>query len=237
MDLKGRIKNAERIAVLTGAGISAESGIPTFRGADGLWKQFRAEELATPQAFQRDPKLVWEWYDWRRQKCAQAVPNPGHLALAELERIAPHFTLITQNVDGLHALAGSKHILELHGNIWRMRCVACEAMRESREPLGGELPHCDCGALMRPDIVWFGEALPQQVLSEAFSCARSAEVFLSVGTSAWVMPACQLPVVAKQSGAYVVEVNLEKTPISEMVDEAHHRKAGEILPSLLGVEI
>ncbi|MBI3090015.1 MAG: NAD-dependent deacylase [Candidatus Tectomicrobia bacterium] len=230
-----KLAAARRVAVLTGAGISAESGVPTFRGADGLWRRYRAEDLATPQAFARDPRLVWEWYDWRRQLIAKVEPNAGHLALARLEARCPDFSLITQNVDGLHPKAGSRRLVELHGNIWRLRCTAEQrTLVDARVPLPELPPRCPtCQALARPDVVWFGEALPQAVLEAAFEAAREAEVFLVVGTAAVVQPAASLPLTAKRAGAYVIEVNLEPTPISSSVDESLFAPAGEVLPLLI----
>jgi NAD-dependent deacetylase len=217
--------------------VSAESGVPTFRGTDGLWRQYRAEDLATPEAFLRDPKLVWEWYDWRRQLIARCQPNPAHHVIAALERNAPEFLLITQNVDGLHRKAGSIRLVELHGNLWRVRCAREGRTTENFEvPLRETPPRCECGALLRPDVVWFGEALPADALRKAFDAAQSCEVFLVVGTSAVVQPAASLPMIAREHGAYVVEVNLEPTPLTSLVHESHHGKAGEILPRLLGFD-
>ncbi len=231
-----RIKAASSVAVLTGAGVSAESGIPTFRGPGGLWRQYRPEELATPGAFQRDPTLVWEWYDWRRQKIAAASPNPGHHALAQLEWIVPEFLLITQNIDDLHGAAGSRRLIELHGCIWRVRCQAEGTVHENREvPLKHLPPHCGCGSLVRPDVVWFGEPLSTEIQAAAFAAAESSEVFLSVGTSAVVHPAASLPIVAKDGGAFVVEINPDPTPITPYVDSYLQGQAGVILPQILSV--
>jgi NAD-dependent deacetylase len=228
------LAKARSIAVLTGAGISAESGIPTFRGEGGLWKSYRAEDLATPEAFARDPMLVWEWYDWRRQRIAPALPNPAHRALVELEDRTPRFTLITQNVDGLHDLAGSRGILKLHGDIWSLRCTACRAeWTDRRAPLPALPPRCACGGLARPGVVWFGEALPPGVMEQASVAASAADVLLVVGTSAVVYPAAGLVPYARRAGAKVIEVNLEETPFSRAVDCALQGKAGEILPQLL----
>ncbi len=230
------IKQSQRLVVLTGAGISAESGVPTFRGSDGLWNSYRAEELATPEAFARDPKLVWEWYEWRRGLVAQTSPNPGHLALVELERSSPGFTLITQNVDGLHDLAGSTHPLKLHGDIWEVRCSSCSYRGVNRDVPLGQIPlKCECGALLRPNIVWFGESLPADVLEQAWADSEQADLFLVVGTSALVHPAASLPLVAKRSGASVVEINLEPTAISDQVDISLMGKSGELLPQLIAV--
>ncbi|HEX7360169.1 MAG TPA: NAD-dependent deacylase [Bryobacteraceae bacterium] len=228
------ISKASSIAVVTGAGISAESGIPTFRGAGGLWKQFRPEDLATPEAFARDPKTVWEWYDWRRGLVHNAKPNPGHIALTELERRVPRLTLVTQNVDGLHGAAGSRHVLEIHGSIWKLRCVECGRRWEDRSvPLQLLPPRCECGGLARPDIVWFGEALPQDLWQTAERAAMASGVFLSVGTSAVVYPAAGLVELARSGGAKIIEINLESTAISKSVDCALAGPAGEILPKLL----
>ncbi len=229
-----RLRAAKAVAVLTGAGVSAESGVPTFRGAGGLWRQFRAEDLATPEAFARDPKLVWEWYDWRRQKISACRPNPAHRALAELEARSPDFLLITQNIDDLHRQAGTRRLVELHGNIWRVRCVQEGIVFELPDvPLPEIPPRCACGALVRPDIVWFGEMLPAGALDRAVRAAESCEVFLVVGTSALVQPAASLPLAARQHGAAIIEVNPEPTPISHAVDVSLHGKAGEVLPALL----
>jgi NAD-dependent deacetylase len=226
---------AQSVVALTGAGISAESGIPTFRGAGGLWRTFRAEDLATPQAFARDPQLVWEWYNWRREMIARAAPNAAHRALVRLEAAKPNFTLITQNVDGLHELAGSARILKLHGDIWRMRCTACGAQWPDRRAALPKLPpHCGCcGALARPGVVWFGEVLPDGILEEAEHAAASSNVLLVIGTSAVVYPAAGLVPLAKQSGATVIEINPEPTGFSAMVDFSFHAPAGELLPKLV----
>ncbi len=228
------IQSAASVAVLTGAGISAESGIPTFRGPGGVWRSFRPEELATPQAFARDPKLVWEWYDWRRGLIAEAQPNAGHHALAELEARAARFTLITQNVDGLHDRAGSRNILKLHGDIWNVRCQSCGRERRDLRPKLPELPpRCDCGGLLRPGVVWFGEALPPEVWERAEAAAGAAEVLLVAGTSAVVYPAAGLVPYARQAGAKVIEVNVDETAFSHLVDCSLRGPAGQILPRLI----
>jgi NAD-dependent deacetylase len=220
--------------VLTGAGISAESGIPTFRGAAGLWKQFRPEELATPEAFARDPLLVWEWYQWRRGLIAQAQPNGGHLALVELEDRTSHFALITQNVDGLHDRAGSKRMLKIHGDIWTLRCTVCANEWHDPRPEFPELPpKCRCGAMARPGVVWFGEGLPERIWSEAERAAASCNLFLVVGTSAVVYPAASLAPLARHCGAKVVEVNTEETPASALADVSLRGPSAVILPQLL----
>lgn len=221
------------MTVLTGAGISAESGVPTFRGAAGLWKQFRPEDLATPEAFARDPKFVWEWYAWRREILSRVAPNAGHAALAVLEKRIPEFTLITQNVDGLHQLAGSKRVLEIHGSIWSLRCTVCGREWEDRSVPLPVPPCCSCGALMRPGVVWFGEQLPLDVWRSAERAASSADLLLVVGTSALVYPAAGLAAFARSAGAKIIEVNTEKTPISGLVDCAIREPAGEVLPKLV----
>lgn len=228
------LRAARRVAVLTGAGISAESGIPTFRGQGGLWRQYRPEDLATPEAFDADPKLVWEWYNWRRSLIAKAQPNPGHRALAQLEERVPEFCLITQNVDGLHERAGSRMVVRLHGDIWTLRCTHCGLSCKNEDPELGELPpRCACGGLQRPGVVWFGENLPAECWQRAEKASRAAEVFLVVGTSAVVMPAAGLAAVAKNAGARVIEVNADDTPLSGWVDASLRGPAGKILPELL----
>ncbi len=210
-----------KLLVLTGAGISAESGIPTFRGAQGLWKSFKPEELATPEAFRKNPALVWEWYLWRRSVIAKAQPNEGHLKLVELEkRFGDNFLLITQNVDGLHQKAGSKRLVELHGNIWKVRCLHCRAEYYDYTTEAKDLPlRCMyCGGLIRPGVVWFGESLPEKALELAYKWAYECELFVSIGTSGVVYPAAELPFIAKRHGAKVIEINPEETPISSVAD-------------------
>jgi len=232
--LREALKNSERVAVLTGAGVSAESGVPTFRGADGLWKNYQATDLATPKAFARDPELVWEFYNWRRELISQKACNPAHAALAELEGLVPDFTLITQNVDGLHLLAGSRHLLEIHGNIWRVRCTRCGQTTMDRSPNMGRLPKCvACGGLLRPDVVWFGESLDPEILHQAVEAAERCQIMLVVGTSSVVQPAASLAYAAKAGGAALAEINIERTPNSELMDMVLIGKAGEILPGLV----
>jgi len=228
------LRQARSIAVLTGAGVSAESGVPTFRGNGGLWKQHRAESLATPEAFARDPKLVWEWYDWRRSVLAEVKPNAGHHALAELEQRTPNFTLITQNVDGLHELAGSRNVLRVHGSIWMLRCLGCGREEEDRRsPLPEIPPRCACGGMLRPGVVWFGESLAPDVWKAAEEAARSCELLLVIGTSAVVYPAAGLARLAKSSGARIVEINVAETPLSREIDEFLLGPSGELLPRLI----
>ncbi len=233
MDARQLLVESRSVAVLTGAGVSAESGVPTFRGAAGLWRQFRPEDLATPEAFARDPKLCWEWYDWRRGLIAKVKPNPAHDAIAELERRAPAFTLITQNVDGLHQRAGSKNVLEVHGSIWRLRCTRCRREWSDLSPSLAIPPHCDCGGLARPGVVWFGENLDPAIWSTAEYAACTCDVLLVVGTSAVVYPAAGLVPLARAAGAKIMEVNLEATPLSNSVDYSFAEAAGIILPQLL----
>jgi NAD-dependent deacetylase len=216
-----RVRTARRITVLTGAGVSAASGIPTFRGSGGLWKQFRPEDLATPEAFARDPALVWEWYDWRRGLVARAEPNAAHRVLAAWSQRLDGFTLVTQNVDGLHERAGTRDIVRLHGSIWHVRCAAgCpdgSPHEERRVPLPTLPPVCRCGALLRPDIVWFGEALDPRDVARA-ERALACDLFIAAGTSAVVYPAAGLVHAARGQGAYTVEVNTDVTDASARVD-------------------
>lgn len=234
-ELLQALRKAQRVTALTGAGVSQESGLRTFRDPqDGLWAQYRPEDLATPQAFQRNPKLVWDWYAWRREKVAQAKPNPAHYALVDLAKFIPHFTLITQNVDGLHHAAGSPQVIELHGNIRRVRCSVCSQIHSEWDQSGDEVPRCSrCGGLLRPDVVWFGENLPQAELEAAFEAARNCELFFSIGTSGIVQPAASLAYLAQQKGARIVEINADPTPLTPFADFALQGKAGEILPALV----
>jgi NAD-dependent deacetylase len=230
-----RLDVARRVCVLTGAGISAESGIPTFRDAlTGLWSQFRAEELATPEAFERDPHLVWEWYEWRRELVRKAEPNAGHRALAALAHRVLDLTLVTQNVDSLHQRAGSERVLEYHGNILRDRCTVEGVVVQRSESATTGLPRCPaCGALLRPDVVWFGEAIPREPMLEAAIAADTCDVFLSVGTSSLVYPAAGLAETALRRGATVIEVNPNPTDLSDAVHFVLNGPAGRILPALL----
>jgi len=230
------LQRARRVAVLTGAGVSAESGIPTFRDAQtGLWAQFDPEELASPAGFRRNPRLVWEGYAWRRELVARAEPNPGHLALAELERRVPRLTLITQNVDGLHQRAGSPAPIELHGNISRVVCSAEGDVVGRWDEAGDELPpRCPrCGAYLRPDVVWFGELLPGAALAAAWEAARSCDLFLSIGTSGMVEPAASLPRAALQAGAAVAVINLDVATAARPPLYTINARSGELLPKLL----
>jgi NAD-dependent deacetylase len=229
------LRDAVSVVALTGSGVSAESGVPTFREAQsGLWERYDPQELATPEAFDRDPRLVWEWYEWRRKLVSEAEPNPGHLALAELERRTPNFTLITQNVDGLHERAGSRAVIELHGNILRSKCSREGVMAEPEDHDEDMPPRCPrCGANLRPDVVWFGEMLPPGALHAASEAARGCDLFLSVGTSSLVYPAAALPYEALETGATLVEVNPSETPLTQYATFALQSRAGDALPNLL----
>jgi len=242
MDLaRSLVRGAGRIVALTGAGVSAESGVPTFRGAGGLWKQFRAEDLATPDAFARDPRLVWEWYGWRRSVVLSCAPNAAHRALAAASAVRPDFRVVTQNVDGLHAAASGAAAplpLELHGSLFRIRCTVCGLRQGDRSAIDATaietLPHCDtCGALMRPDIVWFGEPLDPMVLGEAVGLASAANVCLVVGTSALVHPAAGLADLTRRAGGAIIEVNVDNTPITGVAAAVLRGPAAEIVPELL----
>ena len=232
---RAHLASARSIAVLTGAGISADSGVPTFRGQDGLWRNYRAEDLATPEAFERDPRLVWEWYNWRRELIATKSPNPAHFTLAELEqRIGDRMWLITQNVDGLHRAAGSRRLSEIHGNIWMVRCTGCGAVTEDRRVPIPILPACEtCRTLVRPHIVWFGESLDATDLHRCSEALQSCSLLLVIGTSGVVYPAAGFASVAKQAGATVIEINLDETPQSNLVDLGLRGKAKDLLPQLL----
>ncbi len=228
------LRGARRVTVLTGAGVSAESDVPTFRDPQGLWATFKPEELATPEAFRRHPRRVWEWYAWRRECIHTVSPNPGHIALAEMERRLDSFTLVTQNVDGLHQRAGSQRVIELHGNITRTKCFDEDKLVESWGETGEVPPRCPrCGGMLRPDVVWFGETLPVEAIVEAESASRDCEVFLCVGTSTAVYPAAGLPFTALRSGAVVVEVNPGETALTAQASFALRGPSGKVLPELL----
>ena len=237
--LRGTLRDGSsrrpRLVALTGAGVSQESGLRTFRDAQaGLWAEYKPEDLASPQAFKRDPKLVWDWYAWRREAVKSVRPNPGHFALVQMEERLSGFCLITQNVDGLHRMAGNQNILELHGNIQRVRCSECAAYAETWGDDTESVPVCgECGGLLRPDVVWFGEALPRDQLEVAVEAARTCEVFFSIGTSGVVQPAASLAHAARNRGAVVVEINAEPTPLTSKANYVFHGKSGEILPRLV----
>lgn len=232
--LQQKLREAQRVTALTGAGISAESGVPTFRGEDGLWRNHNVMDLVTPYGFSRDPKLVWEFYNWRRDLINGITFNPAHKALVDLETKIPHFTLITQNVDGLHLKAGSQNVLEIHGNLWKVRCTKCGRIAFDDASDMGALPACqECGGLLRPHVVWFGESLDYDLLQKAVDASRNCDVMLVIGTSAVVQPAASFSMEAKGSGAVVAEINLERTPQSGKVDFSILGKAGEIVPKLV----
>jgi len=234
-ELRNLLNPDSAVAVLTGAGISAESGVPTFRGEEGLWSKFRPEELANVDAFMSNPDMVWAWYQHRREIINEVGPNPGHHALARMEEKIHDFSLITQNVDGLHRRAGNKNVYELHGNIQRNKCIDCGKFFDKLpDEASDKVPECDeCGGKIRPDVVWFGEMLPQDIIHRAFEVAEKSALFFSIGTSAVVQPAASIPVMAKQAGAYLVEINVEPTVITSYVDLFLQGKSGEILPVIL----
>ena len=246
--LVGALRDAQHVCVLTGAGVSAESGVPTFRDArQGLWAKYDPQKLATPDGFLSDPALTWEWYRWRRQLVSDVEPNPGHFALAELERLVPKLTLVTQNVDGLHQLAGSVSVIEFHGNIFVDRCFAEGTIVEEpivEEPIvkGPNVEACDsedvptcprCGSLIRPGVVWFGEAIPEDAMDAAFAEAAACDLFLSVGTSSEVYPAAGLVDIARGAGAVTAEVNTESTGSASIFDHVLEGRSGVILPKLV----
>ncbi len=262
MELISRLKSAESVGILSGAGLSAESGIPTFRGKDGLWNRFNPTELATSEAFSQDPGLVWKWYLWRMHLIANARPNPAHYAIARIEKLFPEFLHITQNVDGLHREAGGKKFVELHGHIFDGKCRFCGKLYPAEEfsriyPFAskeflrtisedelkeeifrrvdeGELPLCpNCGEIVGPGVVWFGESLPEDALNRAFAFAEGCNVFIVVGTSGVVQPAASIPLIAKKSGALLVEVNPQETPLSPYCDFVFPESASSALPKLL----
>jgi NAD-dependent deacetylase len=224
-----------KLVALTGAGVSQESGLRTFRDAQtGLWVQYKPEELASPQAFVRDPKLIWDWYAWRREAVKGIRPNAGHYALVEIEKHVPVFTLITQNVDGLHLMAGNQNVLELHGNIQRVRCSECYTFAETWGDDTESVPQCAvCGGLLRPDVVWFGESLPRAQLEAAVEATRACDIFFSIGTSGVVQPAASLAYAAHNRDAVVVEINAEPTSLTPKADYFLQGKSGEILPELV----
>ena len=229
------LRDARRVVALTGAGVSAESGVPTFRDAlSGHWARYRPEDLATPEAFRRNPKLVWDWYAARRRQLGGVEPNPGHHALVELERRLPDFLIATQNVDGLHVRAGSRRVVELHGNITRTICSVEGVRVEDWDETAETPPRCpSCGGWLRPDVVWFTEPLPEAAFEESLVASRGCEVFLSVGTSALVYPAASLPLEALSAGAVVVEVNPQPTPLTGRARYFLQGPSGEILPALI----
>lgn len=230
--LARQISDAKKIVFVTGAGISQESGIPTFRGKDGLWRKYDLMQLATIDAFYEDPKLVWEWYEERRGNILAAKPNAGHFAISELAKFK-EVIVLTQNIDGLHQRSGSKHVLELHGSIIRIKCTVCNFKDNITTPFDSLPPKCKCGNILRPDVVWFGEGLPQDVWGEAISHAQRCDVMIIVGTSLVVSPANTLPLYAKQNGAVLIEVNPEKTVMSSEMDLSIRETSANALPKLV----
>jgi NAD-dependent deacetylase len=226
------LKESESIVFFTGAGISSESGIATFRGKEGLWNKFRPEELASFDAFIKNPELVWEWYNYRRKIVHDAKPNPAHLTIAEMQNHFKEVTVVTQNVDNLHRRAGSQNIFELHGNIERNFCVNCKKFHNEALDFSNGVPKCECGGMIRPDVVWFGEYLPEDQFLGGEKAAINSDMFFVVGTSAIVYPAAGLVYTAKASGAIVVEINIEETALSSMVNYSYFGKAGQILPEI-----
>ncbi|HEY0513888.1 MAG TPA: NAD-dependent deacylase [Thermoanaerobaculia bacterium] len=235
-EIRERVRVAERVVVFSGAGVSRESGLDTFRGAGGLWERMRPEELATPEAFHADPAKVWRWYAWRYAQAAAAAPNPAHHAIARLETLFPSVRVVTQNVDGLHQRAGSRSLLELHGTIARAVCERCGRSREMGEAVAESAerpPVCACRGRFRPAVVWFGESLPEEAIVQAYEEATFCDLFLSVGTSATVYPAAGLIELAHQAGACLIEINPEPTPFSRIMDLRLAAPAGEALPALI----
>jgi NAD-dependent deacetylase len=227
--------DASSVCVLTGAGVSAESGIPTFRGEGGLWNNYRAEDLATPDAFERDPQLVWNWYQWRRGIIRGCAPNDGHFAIREIEETKEIFLLITQNVDGLHRRSGSRKIVEMHGNIWDVKCTSCEEILSREEDFLSLPPKCEgCGGLLRPNVVWFGESIPRKVLDSSLSALNFCDLLIVAGTSGRVQPAASFAEIASRNGARVIEVNIDREAGGKYVDYFLMGKSGELLPRLIG---
>jgi len=231
--LINKLKESEKIVFFTGAGISAESGIPTFRGEDGIWNKLSPEELANFNAFMRNPKMVWEWYQYRKKITQESKPNAGHLAIVEFEKYFSDIVVVTQNVDNLHRRAGSKIVYELHGNIEKNYCIKCKKRYDEELVFTDGIPKCNCGGLIRPDVVWFGEYLPADQLKKSEAATISSDIFFVVGTSAVVYPAAGLVHTAKQFGSFIVEVNLESTEVSKICDVTFQGKAGEVLPKIL----
>ncbi|WP_290596576.1 MULTISPECIES: NAD-dependent protein deacetylase [unclassified Archaeoglobus] len=234
-DVADAILSSRYFVALTGAGVSAESGIPTFRGKDGLWNKYRPEELANPEAFAKDPEKVWRWYAWRMEKVFSAEPNKAHFAFAELEKMGLLKTLITQNVDDLHERAGSKNVLHLHGSLRVVKCTTCKNSFEIENPPAvPPLPKCEkCGSLLRPGVVWFGEMLPPDILERAFREVEVADLIIVAGTSAVVQPAASLPLIVKRHGGIVIEINPAETPLSSIADYSLRGKAGEVMEEIL----
>ncbi|HEY7586363.1 MAG TPA: NAD-dependent deacylase [Candidatus Deferrimicrobiaceae bacterium] len=229
------VAGCRSLCVLTGAGVSAESGVPTFRGPGGLWRNRDPMSLATPEAFAADPKTVWEWYQWRRELIRKCSPNPGHRAIAMIEGRKAEFLLVTQNVDGLHRAAGSRKMVEFHGSIWNVRCVGCGREEEIRSEFAVLPPRCpDCGSLLRPGVVWFGEQIPREALDASIAIVERCEVLVVAGTSSVVQPSASFAFQVARRGGTVIEVNLDATPVSEAAVFSFRGKTGELLPVILG---
>lgn len=232
--IRNKISTSRNITMITGSGMSIESGIPSLRGKNGLWKSHRAEDLASPKAFYSNPSLVWEWYNWRREIIRNAKPNKAHYACVDLEqKLGEHFYIITQNIDELHQKAGNKNILEVHGSVWKTRCTKCGDKRENRAKLD-KLPKCqNCGGLLRPDVIWYGEAVTEEAMLKAFELLFASDVVIIVGTSGIVYPVAQFSSTAKDNGSYLIEINTDETPHSDMVDLSMREKAGDVLPLIV----
>ncbi|MER3329930.1 MAG: NAD-dependent deacylase, partial [Candidatus Kapaibacterium sp.] len=229
-----KLIEAKNISVLTGAGVSAESGIATFRDPEGLWAKFNPQELASIDGFMSNPERVWSWYQYRVKIVNEAKPNRGHFALAEFEKLNNNFNLITQNVDGLHQRAGSRNVIELHGSIIRNKCFSCNEIHYDLVIDKNQLNNCKyCNGLIRPDVVWFGEMLPEKEIESAQVCASSSDVFFSIGTSAEVYPAADLPIIAIRNGAFIIEINPNKTQLSDYVDLKISLPSGDVLPLII----
>jgi len=229
-----KLKDSRKIVFVTGAGISQESGIPTFRGKDGYWRKYDPMKLASIDAFYDDPKLVWEWYDDRRKNILDVKPNEGHFAISQMEEFKD-VVVLTQNIDGLHQRSGSTNVLELHGSIIRIKCTVCDFTDNITENFESLPPKCKCGSMLRPDVVWFGEPLPQNIWQSAIKEASICDVMIIVGTSLVVSPANTLPVYAKQNGAILIEVNPEKTVMSNDMDLSIQATSAEVLPKILSI--
>ncbi|MBI5146619.1 MAG: NAD-dependent deacylase [Thaumarchaeota archaeon] len=229
-----QIRDAKKIVFVTGAGISQESGIPTFRGKDGYWRKYDPMQLATIDAFYQNPKLVWEWYEDRRKNILAAQPNKGHLAISDLAKYKDVIVL-TQNIDGLHQRAGSKQVLELHGSIIRIKCTVCDFKDNITDSFDELPPRCKCGEILRPDVVWFGEDLPQDIWHDAINHAKSCDIMVIAGTSLAVSPANALPIFAKQNGAALIEINPEQTIMSEDMDLSLRETSTSALPHLISL--
>lgn len=227
-----KISSAETVVFFTGAGVSAESGIPTFRGENGIWNKLKPEELANFDSFLRNPEMVWEWYKHRKQIVHESKPNPAHKTISDFQNIFAEVKVITQNIDNLHKRAGSKIVYELHGNIERNYCIKCKTFYNDEIIFSNAAPQCKCGGLIRPDVVWFGEYLPEKEFMESEKAAKKADVFFIVGTSAIVYPAASMIFIAKEKGAYIIEINLERSEISSVANQSFFGKAGEILPAV-----